>query len=200
MRRLIIVMLGTAMAIVLLWLLPGIATAAGTVVIAEKSGHYCPLVADGDLWSDDSLAGSINPTATPTPVADVYLEGTLVWGVECVFLETAPGQTWLLLGNLQGFTVGDQVGVWGNFCPPPCITICLEGGTAGNLLVKGIVGLEPVGVGGIAELPEVAGTPQEAPDASGPSAGLLAGIAGAAAGAVALGGAAWWARRRVAGR
>ena len=54
-----------------------------------------------------------------------------------------------------------------------------------------------VGVGGIAELPEVAGAPLEAADSSGPSAGLLAGIAAlAGVGALALGGAAWYARRR----
>ena len=52
-------------------------------------------------------------------------------------------------------------------------------------------------VGGIAELPEVAGTPLDAPESSGLSAGILVGVAGAvAAGAVALGGAAWYARRR----
>ena len=52
-------------------------------------------------------------------------------------------------------------------------------------------------VGGIAELPEVAGTPLDATGASGSSAGLLAGvIAAVAAGAVALGGAAWYTRRQ----
>ncbi len=52
-------------------------------------------------------------------------------------------------------------------------------------------------VGGIVELPEVAGAPLEAPDSSGSNAGLLAGIAAAiAAGTVTLGGAAWYARRR----
>ncbi len=53
-----------------------------------------------------------------------------------------------------------------------------------------------LGVGGIAELPEVAGT-LEAGSSSGSNAGVLAGIAaGAAAGAVALGGAFWCAKRR----
>ena len=52
-------------------------------------------------------------------------------------------------------------------------------------------------VGGIAELPEVAGTPLEAPDSSGLSAGLIAGVAAVAVtGAIAFGGAAWYARRR----
>ena len=53
-------------------------------------------------------------------------------------------------------------------------------------------------VGGIAELPDVAGTPLEAPASSRSNAAVLAGIAAAvAAGAVALGGAAWYARRRL---
>ena len=56
----------------------------------------------------------------------------------------------------------------------------------------------PGPVGGIAELPAVAGTPLEAGGSSGPSANVVAGVAAAvAAGALALGGAAWYARRRV---
>ena len=56
-------------------------------------------------------------------------------------------------------------------------------------------------VGGIAELPEVAGVPLEAPGSSDSNTGLLAGIAAAiAAGTVALGGAAWYARRRLTSR
>ena len=51
-------------------------------------------------------------------------------------------------------------------------------------------------VGGIAELPELAGTPLDATGSSGGNAGLLAGLAAVAAGAAALGGAAWYIRRR----
>ena len=52
-------------------------------------------------------------------------------------------------------------------------------------------------VGGVAELPEVAGTPLEATDSSGSNTGLIAGIVAAiAAGSATLGGAAWYARRR----
>ncbi len=52
-------------------------------------------------------------------------------------------------------------------------------------------------VGGIAELPEVAGRPLETAQSSGPSTALLAGVVGAvAAGTLALTGAAWYARRR----
>lgn len=55
----------------------------------------------------------------------------------------------------------------------------------------------PLPVGGIAELPEVAGTPLEAAGSSGASAGVLAGVVAAiAAGTVTFGGAAWYARRR----
>ena len=53
-------------------------------------------------------------------------------------------------------------------------------------------------VGGVAELAEAAGTPLDAPDSSGTSAGLIAGVlAAVAAGVVALGSAAWFARRRL---
>ena len=62
----------------------------------------------------------------------------------------------------------------------------------------GDVCLGSKGVGGLAELPEVAGAQLAAIDSSGSSAGVLAGaIAGAVlVGGVALGGAAWWARQR----
>ncbi len=49
-------------------------------------------------------------------------------------------------------------------------------------------------VGGIAELPDKDTAPLETGGSSGPRTGILAGIAGAVA--VALGGAAWWVRRR----
>lgn len=53
------------------------------------------------------------------------------------------------------------------------------------------------GVGGIAAVPDVGAAPLQAGDSAGLSAGLLAGgIGGAAAVVVALGGAAWYARRR----
>ena len=56
----------------------------------------------------------------------------------------------------------------------------------------------PASVGGIAELPEVAGTSLETDGSSGAGAGLLAGIVAAiAAGTVTLGGAAWYTRRRL---
>lgn len=54
-----------------------------------------------------------------------------------------------------------------------------------------------VAVGGIAELPDVAGTALEEGDSSGSSAGLVGAVAAAAlAGALVLGGAAWYARKR----
>ena len=54
-----------------------------------------------------------------------------------------------------------------------------------------------VGVGGIAELADEAGTPLAAPDSSSSNTGLIAGIVAAiAAGTVALGGAAWYTKRR----
>ena len=55
----------------------------------------------------------------------------------------------------------------------------------------------PASVGGIAELPDVAGTPLEAPDSSGRDVGFLVGVvAVVAAGVVTLASGAWYARRR----
>ena len=56
-------------------------------------------------------------------------------------------------------------------------------------------------VGGVAELPEVATSPLETDGSSGTSAGVLAGTIAVAVlvGSVSLGGAAWYARRRLSG-
>ena len=80
----------------------------------------------------------------------------------------------------------------------------LDGSTVEALVTTGLV--QPfnialhtpsVGVGGIAELPEVAGTPLETGTSSDTNAGVLAGMAAAAAaGVIVLGGAAWWARTK----
>ena len=52
-------------------------------------------------------------------------------------------------------------------------------------------------VGGIAELPDAAGTPLEATDSSGGSIGMWVVVAaGVVGGALALGGAGWYVRRR----
>ena len=52
-------------------------------------------------------------------------------------------------------------------------------------------------VGGIAELPDAAGAPLEAPDSSGSSIGMWVVVAaGVVGGALALGGAGWYVRRR----
>jgi hypothetical protein len=210
------------------WPMAGLASAAGVADIATGTYDSCALTTTGGGLRTDVVsvrpgiaqalvhpgavlaktpatfsANGASAAATPTPVAEVYLEGTLVFGVECILLETAPGDTWLLgVPDLQGFTVGDRVGIWGNLCPFPCFSFCQEGSAGAIDDIKGIIGLDPVG--GIAELPrldggqaEVAGTPLEMGGSSGPSVGLVAGVAAAvAAGALALGSAAWYARRR----
>lgn len=78
----------------------------------------------------------------------------------------------------------------------------LDGNAAEKVLSTGSmprgIALDLPGVGGIAELPFAAGTAARASGSSGHSAGLLAIIGVVAAGALALGGAAWRARRRAA--
>ncbi len=130
--------------------------------------------------------GSASADGDPTPVAEVYVEGTLAEGPEgCVML-----QNMVLLGDLGGFGVGDDVRVWGNVFVG--ITICLQDEA---LEVKKIASLGPVG--GIAELPQVEGALQKADGSVDGSAGILAGIATTAAVvALALGGAVWYVLRR----
>ena len=74
----------------------------------------------------------------------------------------------------------------------------LGGGPTPGLSVSSAVEIFQLApVGGLAELPEVTEAPLEAKGASGPSAGVLTAIAAAAAaGVIALGGTAWYARRQ----
>lgn len=78
----------------------------------------------------------------------------------------------------------------------PITTVLEDGVKVADTL---IINCGEPSVGGVAELPEVAGTPLETGGSPGSSAGVLAGtIAGAVlAATIALGGAAWWARRRL---
>lgn len=63
--------------------------------------------------------------------------------------------------------------------------------------MQGTIVVTAPSVGGVARLPDAAnGSPAAAPASSGSSVGLIAGSAAITAGLVALGGAAWYARRR----
>lgn len=76
-----------------------------------------------------------------------------------------------------------------------CDTTHNDNATIGWGTIPGLI--PSAGVGGVVEPPEVAGPPLQTGGSAGRGAGILAGIAAAvAAGAVVLGGAAWYARRR----
>ena len=76
---------------------------------------------------------------------------------------------------------------------PNGVPIALNGCKDGSFTINPTPGAPPVG--GIALDPDLSALPLETRDSSGISASVLAGIA-AGAGAISLGGAAWWARRR----
>lgn len=113
-------------------------------------------------------------------------------------------ETHALLPGSPAIDAGNpgQPGSGGNTCEPTDqrgITRPVDGDGDGNAVCD--IGAFELGfVGGKAALPDVARMPLEADQPSGPSAGVLAGIAAVAtAGVVALGGAAWYARRRRVG-
>ena len=127
----------------------------------------------------------------------VYLEGRIAEGVECgcQFLQAFDSRRYNLIGDLEGFTCGDQVAVWGTVCTG-CVSDCMEEEHA-IILVEDIAQLPPTPtptpavldppVGGVAALPDVSGTspPPYAALAGGLAAALLALTAGG-----------WYARRR----
>ena len=96
------------------------------------------------------------------------------------------------------FPKGDGEDVGRFFCAnSPNIPAPAPGGPYFGCVFHAEGATECNAVGGIAELPEVAGTPLETAGSSGNSTGLIAGVVAAiAAGTVTLTGAAWYARRR----
>ena len=112
----------------------------------------------------------------------IYLEGRIESGITCgcQFLHTFNSTRHDLWGDLKGLTCGDRVGVWGTVCTS-CVSACMEGDAI--ILVQDIVRLpDPDSVGGIAELPAVAGTG----GGSGMGGATYAVLAGAAAGVLAF--------------
>ena len=98
-------------------------------------------------------------------------------------------------------TINELVPVGAVFVSSDVVTLYDEGGSPqGELLDVSRTVASRLDVGGIAELPDLGALPLETAGSSGVSVGVLIGVAAAAAlaaGAVTLGGAAWYARRRV---
>jgi hypothetical protein len=119
--------------IILLGLL-GLWAVLGVVAVSAVAVHpgigLGPRTAFGSAWQASDMREQ-SKTA-------VYLEGTITAGHECgcQFLETEL-EKYSLEGDLDGFTCGDRVGVWGTLCPT-CYSICMEGTV---FVVEAIVGL-----------------------------------------------------------
>jgi len=73
---------------------------------------------------------------------------------------------------------------------------CAGGEIRGQVSMAAVATPTPAGVGGIAELPEVAGDGAQTASGSGHDSALLAGMGALGAALIALTGAAWYARRR----
>jgi hypothetical protein len=114
------------------------------------------------FWQGGGASGA----DAASPAQTFYLEGTIyALECDCDLLDTDDSGTYRLFGDLEGFTCGDRVGVWADWCP---LEEC--GGPTGcmggvSVIVQDIVALpeptptpEPTPadpVGGIAVLPAV---------------------------------------------
>jgi hypothetical protein len=89
-------------------------------------------------WADTA---SSSTDARPVAQASYYLEGTLAWSPTCgcALLDTESDR-YELDGDLQGFTCGDTVGVWGTLCLE-CVSVCMTGDLI--ILVESIALISP---------------------------------------------------------
>lgn len=176
---------------------------SGTFTFSVGSPPDCvtECIADAEYYSRDGWSTVIKdffypPTGEVIPhVNDLLVDGQQPeWGafdaLSHTYRLTLEGQ-----GSPVSFVISDWYGP-GPY-PLPCENNSCMFDNSGALLVRIFEASPPVG--GVAHLPDVAGTPLEARGSSGPGAGVLAGIA-VAAGGVALGGVAWYARRRLSRR
>ncbi len=97
---------------------------AGGLTAGEKYFFAIRSADSAGNWSDISAnAVGVLPSDTGFTVS---MCGVLVFGVECVFLETETGGL-VELSNLGSFVIGDTVFVFGTW-DPHCISICMQGG------------------------------------------------------------------------
>ena len=155
----------------------------------------------------DAISAQVSVDAPPAAVA-VY--GNLIYShIECDPIEKLTLDAAEIIDDdgLLGTDILSTLAAGVNLPAPPfagavvplpgAFTVTLRA-TVVNL---GIVPACEPQVGGVAELAEAEGAPLEAPDSSGSNTGLIAGIVAAiATGGVSLGGAAWYARRRLTSR
>jgi len=107
--------------------------------------------------TDVSLGTADAAPSAGTSMQFFPLEGTLESGVMCgcVFLRTG-SERYELQGDLQGFTCGDRVAVWGTVCFD-CVSVCMEG--VPMFIVDEIVGLPPPSTPSPTSTPTASATP-----------------------------------------
>ncbi len=176
---------------------PGKVTGTGEVTWADQAELCSNIIGPGGQILHTAGTGSTVPVSPSSYVGellqlDVHCQGPGSFKVTLpAFPSSSDGATYLdtdLAPTLPAVsTVGQQ-------------DIDLDGDTVTELVDVAdtlVIDCRLSSIGGIAELPEVAATPLESPDSSGPSTTVLAGIVAAvAAGTIALSSAAWYARRR----
>ena len=146
-----------------------------------RSGSVADDVVEGGCEAlRDAFVTSINVPGVPDVSASPKEAG-------CEFNITVTWEENLIMFRLFVGQIGDPL-------PSHC-NVTMNGPCTFNPTIELV---QPVG--GIAELPGVAGTPVEALGSSGPNTGVIAGLVGALlVGTVTLGAGTWYARRRWSG-
>ena len=170
----------------------------GVAAVAAGAVHTCALTTAGAVkcWGDNDVGqlgdGTTADRSAPADVSGLS-DGVAAIAVGGVHFEAIPAIT----GHTCAATTAGAVKCWGGNSVGQ-----LGNGASGapgdaNSTPIDVVGLKPKPVGGIAVDPDLGALALAAPEPSGGNAGVRAGlVAGITAGAIALGGAAWYARRR----
>jgi plastocyanin len=138
----------------------------------------------GDFWFCSSSFSGINCTTT------INVGDTVTWHFSSAFLNhttTSNTAIWDSGKVASGGTFSHLFSSPGTFA-----YVCMNHPT----LMKGTIVVNAPSVGGIAQLPDAANAPLNGTSSGSSGVGLIAGSAAIALGIVAMGGAAWYARRR----
>ena len=179
----------------LIW--PTACIGAGESITLDTVDPGCCIVYSGSFAASPPSISAVNGKGFTADKLTIDTSSTGLTGA--VLVENAPGCPPPTLDEQPPSQV---TLVWSSLCVDPGdkVSVHVAGPGAGGANIPSLpTQFSLTSVGGIAELPEADAAPLHGESPAGVSTGVIAGITAAVAAVFALGGAAWYTRRRTAG-